>query len=247
MKKQPLGLKFKLTPDKVLVVVAEVLGLGLTGAGVFLVPKIVTCRDSLKEDTAKMEVLKSKADILEQWAANSNALKQDETVLTNALPTLIDTPDLMGRVSQVATDSAVIIRDFQLVAKGTAATQDLSRSSQATSFSLTASGPYTNVVAFIKNLENFAGIIGFNDLRIDQAHQLEGDTGGEPSDTLEVTATLGAYYLPVREENLPVDQKIDFNLDDKAYIQQLKRAKQMVYWQAEQYQDSVGKANPFVR
>ncbi|MFH1896167.1 MAG: type 4a pilus biogenesis protein PilO [bacterium] len=246
MEKKKLDLKIKLTPDKILVALAVIFVLSLAGAGVFLVPKIMKARDDLKEETAKTIILKNKAGILDQLATNSTLLKQDQAVLTNALPQLIDTPDFMGRVSQVATDSAVKVESFQLVSKGGPEAENLSRSSATTNFSLSASGSYANIVTFIKNLENFAGIVGFNTLEVSQS-QAEDGLNAPSSDALEANFSLWAYYLPQKEDSMPVDRNIDFSANNEDYRQWLESAKQMVYWQSEEYHDPVGKVNPFVR
>jgi len=247
MKKFNFSTHFNLTTARLLVLVAGILALVLVGVIVLLFPKIKNNYDSYEKEKEAVSRLKTKAAALDSFVEQMSLLKQEDTVLHNVLPEEIDIPNFMGRISKVATDSAVLIDSFQLVSEGRPASSKATRSSKAVNFSLTVSGSYQEILSYVTNLENFASIVDFSNVTITNVEAL--DTSGEPSSSNSLSAdfSLSAYYFPSRAENPNLDDKIDFSLDSNSFKEIMSKAKGMVYWKAEQYQSPVGKSNPFLR
>jgi len=245
MRKFDFKMNFKLSPARLLVIAAALCILILVGVIVLLAPKIKANYDSIGEEEKLVLHLRTKAGALDNFASQINLVKQDDTVLRNVLPDKIDVPSFMGRVTKVATDSAVLMDSFQLVSGGGKSSNKASRSSKAVRFSLTVSGSYPEIVAYITNLENFASIVDFETLEISGAAS-SGEVDQPPSGLLEASFALAAYYLPITGAKPNLNSEISFNPGSDSFKEIISKAKGMVYWQADQYQNPVGKSNPFL-
>jgi Tfp pilus assembly protein PilO len=236
MDQKKFSLKLDSSKIKILVSALALLSAGALAA--FLVPKILDLIEEKEDIRRESKDLQKKLSMLLNYESQLEEIEAGRKELEEALPVSIDPPDFMGRISKVADESGVAVDSFRFMPGS-----DLSA---LLKFSFSGKAPYDNVIVFLKNLENFAGILDLSSVNISKS-----DTGGSAvgevvPGSLGVSLTVEASYLPKStSEESPALPPESFNFSNPELQGALSIAGKLVQWESEVYTDTVGRDNPF--
>ncbi len=216
----------------------------------YLIPKILDLRSELPTVTAAVAVLQKKVTLLQTLSSNQATLNTHQAEFSKALPKEIDVPTFMERISKVASSSGISTESFTYSGKSAVKTKSDVKSVEEYSFQFSGKGNYDAVAVFVRTLENFAGLVSFNDFSIKISKSIPSDQAGagEVSSDLSITLKITAYYMPEGVVSISrTTEDITVDLTAQEYIKALNIAQGLTMWEVAAYEDSVGRTNPFIR
>lgn len=216
----------------------------------YLVPKILDLRSELPKVKNTVAILQKKVSLLQSLSSNQATLNTHQAEFSKALPKEIDVPTFMERISKVASSSGISTESFTYSGKAAVKTKSDVKSVEQDSFQFSGKGNYDAVDVFVRTLENFAGLVSFNDFSIKASKDGSSaqPTTDDVSSDLNITLKLTAYYMPEGVVTVSrTTEDITVDLTAQEYINALNIAKSLTMWEVAAYENSVGRTNPFIR
>ncbi len=178
-----------------------------------IVPSIKMLPNSTREANIKKEqadILKKKVDVLEKLVDYKAVVDEDFMLLTTAIPSESQVPQLLTQIDQISTESGLSVVTMNYTLSNSQVGE--------VNVTLTTTGNYDQIVNFLSNMEKSSRIIELDNLRYGDNKDAEGNS------TLLVTFVLKSPYL-VSGSKAITTEPLNLDITDTGFISILSKIK----------------------
>lgn len=180
-----------------------------------VVPSLKVLPTNSRDINSRQEqskILKKKVDVLEKLVDFKSVVNEDFVLLSTAIPSESQVPQLLTQIDQISKESGMAIVTMNYTLSNTSVGE--------VNVTLTATGNYDQIVSFLSNLEDSSRIIELDNLRYGDNKDAEGKAA------LLVTFVLKSSYLTSNSKATETDS---FSLDitDPGFIGLLAKVKDL--------------------
>ena len=178
-----------------------------------IVPAIKTLPAATREVKNKQEqaeVLKNKIKVLEKLVDFKSVVDEDFMLLTAAIPSESQVPQLLTQIDQISKESGLSVVTMSYTLSNTLTGE--------VDVTLTAGGNYDQIVGFLSNLEKSSRIVELDNLRYGENKDTEGNS------SLLVTFVLKSPYLTLDPKVVTIEP-LSLDITEPRFIDLLNKIK----------------------
>lgn len=178
-----------------------------------IVPAIKTLPAATREVKNKQEqaeVLKNKIKVLEKLVDFKSVVDEDFMLLTAAIPSESQVPQLLTQIDQISKESGLSVVTMSYTLSNTLTGE--------VDVTLTAGGNYDQIVGFLSNLEKSSRIVELDNLRYGENKDTEGNS------SLLVTFVLKSPYL-TSDSKVVTIEPLSLDITEPGFIDLLNKIK----------------------
>ena len=178
-----------------------------------IVPAIKTLPVATREVKNKQEqaeVLKNKIKVLEKLVDFKSVVDEDFMLLTAAIPSESQVPQLLTQIDQISKESGLSVVTMSYTLSNTLTGE--------VDVTLTAGGNYDQIVGFLSNLEKSSRIVELDNLRYGENKDTEGNS------SLLVTFVLKSPYLTLDPKVVTIEP-LSLDITEPRFIDLLNKIK----------------------
>lgn len=175
-------------------------------------------RNKLDETKTLQSVLKDKLSKINKLVDFKSVVDQDSALVNKLMPDDDDVPGILDQVDQLAKESGLDVSRLSYSFGDTGGTPAEAGPYQSVIVSLGADGNYSQMVQFLKNVENSARLINVTNFRYNAS--LNEDSAGR----LSMTFSLVAPYMKVQSTAV-TDDALKLDLTSGEFVSFINRIK----------------------